>query len=233
MRSYISMRQLQGSKRSGDGISSFDAYVSELYHAGSVAGRDDRYGYGLVTADLDAALSSVLIAKDAGTNLAMYPLRATDGSVIADVTFYGAVGAGCEETELAYELLRGMLSVEVQWNSNLDGKDQVFLGGLSALIIPASGWPVRAYGGVETMCKTHYKLGGKVSRMGGVDISDDDLPFLDIQIDKCRFSTPQEESLGRRIKGLYSIVYPDADNAKLEATAEEWLGELEWHLGEG
>ena len=83
------------------------------------------------------------------------------------------------------------------------------------------------------MCKTHIKLHGQVSRMGGVDISDEDLPFLDIQIDKCRFSTPQEESLGRKIKGLYSIVYPDVDDAKLEATAEEWLRELEWHLAEG
>lgn len=231
MRSYVSMRQLQGSKRSGDGISSFEGYVSELYHTDSVAGGNDKYG--LVTADLDVALPSVLIAKDAGTNLAMYPLRATDGSVIADVTFYGAVGAGCEKPELAYELLRGMLSEEVQWNSNLEDKDQVFFGGLSTLIIPASGWPVRAYGGVETICRTHVKLGGKTSRMGGLSISDDDLPFLDIEIDKCRFSTPQEESLGRKIKGLYSKINPDVDDVKLEATAEEWLRELEWHLAEG
>ena len=69
--------------------------------------------------------------------------------------------------------------------------------------------------------------------MGGLVISDDDLPFLDIQIDKCRFSTPQEEFLGRKIKGLYSKINPDVDDAKLEATAEEWLRELEWHLGEG
>ena len=62
MRSYISMRQLQGTKRSGDGTSSFDSYASELYHKDSVAGGDDRYGYGLITADLDVALSSVLIA---------------------------------------------------------------------------------------------------------------------------------------------------------------------------
>ena len=231
MRSYVSMRQLQGSQRSGNGISNFESHVSEFYHADSVAGGNDKYG--LVTADLDVALSSVLIAKDAGTNLAMYPLRATDGSVIADVTFYGAVGAGCEKPELAYELLRGMLSEEVQWNSNLEDKDQVFLGGLSTLIIPASGWPVRAYGGVETICRTHVKLGGKTSRMGGLSISDDDLPFLDIEIDKCRFSTPQEESLGRKIKGLYSKINPDVDDVKLEATAEEWLRELEWHLGEG
>jgi len=231
MRSYVSMRQLQGSQRSGNGISTFESHVSELYHADSVAGGNDKYG--LVTADLDVALSSVLIAKDAGTNLAMYPLRAIDGSVIADVTFYGAVGAGCEKPELAYELLRGMLSEEVQWNSNLEDKDQVFLGGLSALIIPASGWPVRAYGGVETICRTHVKLGGKTSRMGGLSISDDELPFLDIQIDKCRFSTPQEESLGRKIKGLYSKINPDVDDAKLEATAEEWLRELEWHVAEG
>ena len=126
-----------------------------------------------------------------------------------------------------------MLSEEVQWNSNLEDKDQVFFGGLSTLIIPASGWPVRAYGGVETICRTHVKLGGKTSRMGGLSISDDDLPFLDIEIDKCRFSTPQEESLGRKIKGLYSNIYPDVDDSKLEATAEEWLRELEWHLGEG
>ena len=231
MRSYISMRQLQGELKPTYGIDTFGAYASAIIPGDSVAAGDDQYG--LVTADLDAALSSVLIAKDAGTNLAMYPLRATDGSVIADVTFYGAVGAGCKEPGLAYELLRGMLSEEVQWNSNMDGKSQQYTAGLSGHIIPASGWPVRAFGGVETMCKTHVKLGGKTSRMGGLSISDDDLPFLDIQIDKCQFSTPQEESLGRKIKGLYSKINPDVDDAKLEATAEEWLRELEWHLGEG
>ena len=228
MRSYVSMRQQQGSQRNSNGISTFSSYIAGVE---SVPAKNDSYG--LVTADLDTALSSVLIAKDAGTNLAMYPLRATDGSVIADVTFYGAVGAGCKEPELAYELLRGMLSEEVQWNSNLEDKDQVFLAGLSAHIIPVSGWPVRAFGGVETICRTHVKLGGRTSMMGGLVISDDDLPFLDIQIDKCRFSVPQEESLGMRIKGLYSNLYPDVDDAKLEATAEEWLRELEWHLAEG
>lgn len=228
MRSYVSMRQQQGSQRNSNGISTFSAYIAGVE---SVPAKNDSYG--LVTADLDTALSSVLIAKDAGTNLAMYPLRATDGSVIADVTFYGAVGAGCKEPELAYELLRGVLSEEVQWHSNMAGKKVKYRGGLSNMIIPASGWPVRAFGGVETICRTHVKLGGRTSMMGGLVISDDDLPFLDIQIDKCRFSTPQEESLGRKIKGLYSNIYPDVDDSKLEATAEEWLRELEWHLGEG
>ena len=228
MRSYVSMRQQQGSQRNSNGISTFSSYIAGVE---SVPAKNDSYG--LVTADLDTALSSVLIAKDAGTNLAMYPLRATDGSVIADVTFYGAVGAGCKEPELAYELLRGVLSEEVQWHSNMAGKKVKYRGGLSNMIIPASGWPVRAFGGVETICRTHVKLGGRTSMMGGLVISDDDLPFLDIQIDKCRFSTPQEESLGRKIKGLYSNIYPDVDDAKLEATAEEWLKDLEWHLAEG
>ena len=228
MRSYVSMRQQQGSQRNSNGISTFSSYIAGVE---SVPAKNDSYG--LVTADLDTALSSVLIAKDAGTNLAMYPLRATDGSVIADVTFYGAVGAGCKEPELAYELLRGVLSEEVQWHSNMAGKKVKYRGGLSNMIIPASGWPVRAFGGVETICRTHVKLGGRTSMMGGLVISDDDLPFLDIQIDKCRFSTPQEESLGRKIKGLYSKINPDVDDAKLEATAEEWLKDLEWHLAEG
>ena len=234
MRSYVSMRQLEGSQKMSHDIGILGAFFLSTwreYNRTSVPSGDGKYG--LVTADLDSALSSVLISKDTGTNLAMFPLRATDGSVIADVTFYGAVGAGCKEPELAYELLRGVLSEEVQWHSNMAGKIVQYEGGLSTFVIPASGWPVRAFGGVQTMCVTHVKLGGKTSTMGGLNISDDDFPFLDIQIDKCRFSTPQEESLGRKIKGLYSIVYPDVDDAKLEATAEEWLKELEWHLAEG
>ena len=63
---------------------------------------------------LDFAIHNAVIAKAEGVDLGIYPLRSTDGSVTADITFYGAVTSGCKNPELAYEFLRYFLTEESQ-----------------------------------------------------------------------------------------------------------------------
>ena len=45
-------------------------------------------------------------------------MRALDGDLVANITYYGAVGAGCETPELAYSFLRMFLLEETQWEKN-------------------------------------------------------------------------------------------------------------------
>ncbi len=73
-------------------------------------------GLPLFTCRLSDTLETLSIAKHAGFDVEMYPLRAMDGSVAASVTYFGAVGCCCENPALAYEFLREFLMEEFQWD---------------------------------------------------------------------------------------------------------------------
>lgn len=75
---------------------------------------------------LDTALGIKAAAKEADVELHILPVRAIDGSLIADIVYWGAVGAGCSCPDLAYEFLRCFLLEDFQWSSAV-----------------TNGWPVR------------------------------------------------------------------------------------------
>ena len=81
---------------------------------------------------------SALAQRDGKTLMAI-PLRAPNEQVTALVSWYGAIGADCEEPELAYEFLKTMLLPQYQWQTD----------GSSELRLP--GWPVRVKGSVEAV----------------------------------------------------------------------------------
>ena len=60
------------------------------------------------------------IAKAEGIELAAIPMRASDGSLISNVSFYGAIGANTQYPDLAYEFLRQLLLEEIQWQPTLE-----------------------------------------------------------------------------------------------------------------
>lgn len=74
-------------------------------------------GHGLYLGNLNRLLENVWIAKEAGMELEMIPLTCSDGSLIANVSYYGAVGANTDSPELAYAFLREMLKAENQWEN--------------------------------------------------------------------------------------------------------------------
>lgn len=79
------------------------------------------------------------ISQLAHKELAVIPLRASNGAVTAVVNYYGAIGSGCENPQMAYEFLRMFLLPEYQWQ----------VGATDGLIV--EGWPVRIKGSVDAM----------------------------------------------------------------------------------
>lgn len=80
-------------------------------------------------------VETLRIAKAVGVELAVRPLTAQDGSLCADVTLCGAVGAGCRNPALAYEFLRQFLLEENQWHFLCSYTGQVLYNNFAA-------WPV-------------------------------------------------------------------------------------------
>lgn len=137
---------------------------------------------------LVSAIPFSAYAKHTGSSLKMAPLRTDDGDVIATVSYFGAVGSGCTNIEMAYRFLRQFLSEEAQWKTTyLDKADET--------VPPLSGygWPVRVKGAAPYLWNTaqlqlerHHE---SLYRSGyqSIELSDQDIPVLETEIDIVRF----------------------------------------------
>lgn len=186
-------------------------------------------GHGMYIGDLDSAIEHAAIAKVTGYEIEMFPLKAMDGSLIADITYYGAIGAGCKEPELAYELLRQLLGEETQNQTTATGS------GVNGFALAASGWPVRSKGVVQKIYRNFYakilkgngfdaERKARENQLKFIDLTDEDIPVLQTTVDQARFSIPWEKTLGQ---------LADEDRLAIDVAVDEWLGNLQWHLGEG
>lgn len=100
----------------------------------------------LYTGTLFGAVETAAVAKLAGIQATALPLRAMDGSIIAEVAYYGAVGADCKHPKEAYEFLRMFLSEEAQWS----GENLRRYGSPSLSLVNIS-YPVRTVGSVAAL----------------------------------------------------------------------------------
>lgn len=137
---------------------------------------------------LVSAIPFSAYAKHTGSTLKMAPLRTDDGDVIATVSYFGAVGSGCKNTETAYEFLRQFLSEEAQWKTTYleDSVDR---------IPPLSGygWPVRVKGAAPYLWNTaqlqleRHDESLYQSGYQSIELSDQDIPVPETEIDIVRF----------------------------------------------
>lgn len=188
--------------------------------------------------DLDYVLHNAVIAKAERVDLEMFPLKATDGSVIADITFYGAVSAGSENPDLSYEFLRYFLTEDAQWEQSVYSENT-----WGKLI--GDGWPVRTLGSVSQLSKRFNLQISRISSFYSENngdareftFSDEDVPILSTKIDKARFPTGLETKFSEtNIKINVAVMKNSKDEARnmnLDEMAEEFIQELEWHVGEG
>ena len=182
---------------------------------------------------LNVALANVAIAKMEGIDLEIVPMTAADGTLIADVTLWGAVSARCENEELAYSFLRLLLSEECQWEAYR-------LDETSGDSYANKGWPVRARNGISPFYRnstlnlinrfTDKKLKSRATELQNIEMVDDCFPDFYVLIDQAQFSIPGEASLGRI---LQSDVAGETEISDVLELSEQWLKELEWHLYEG
>lgn len=194
-------------------------------------------------ADLCSVFESTLYSNAEDVNLEMFPIRGLDGSLVADVTYYGAISTGCENKELAYEFLRMFLMEDFQWG-------QEYIANTHDLFDDAGisiGWPVRAENALQVSCDGFYKSLQRYSADGPAErkqrkerlletsIVEDELSILKVNIDKARYPI---EALEEK---LFRVVWDDliergqnkiSDN-EIGDLADEWLHDLEWHMFEG
>ena len=194
-------------------------------------------GYPFMSIGLHDLIDAAAAIKIQNQEIDMYPIRAADSSLVAEVTYYGAVGSGCEYPEIAYEFLRMFYSQELQWEQYSPrnaGKD---LGGLVH-----TGYPVRAIGSAEPfyenlraqleMDQHADKRMKNYSSMRlreplldkSFTVTDEDLPILSVPVDEARFPviTTEGEFFSRYLS-----------NIETAEDAQRMIDDLQWFLAEG
>lgn len=197
---------------------------------------------GMYIGKMQHMMDNAAYAKTQDIEIAMIPLASADGKVTADVTYFGAVGDSCDDVELAYEFLRLFLTEEGQWSKNTDTTDGAFY----------YGWPVRAKGGIGLLWqKRKERLANTVDPEwdeeiklaiqalkdeiinDAVVLDDEELPILDVAVDRVQISIDLENVLDDMISGLNEDLSGEVIPADIDAMAAQWIADLEWHLAEG
>ena len=185
---------------------------------------------------LNRAMKYASYASALNRELTMIPLQSVSGEVIANVTYYAAVGAGCTDPGLAYQFIREFLSEECQWERTHE------LGEWHLLSV---GWPVRAEGSVEALWPRYcpvledqyfYEPGQsqRFNEVIQVQLTQTDIPVLSAEVDGARFQISIEwYSLGRIITQLGDAEPGEYSDADIDAMPEEIISDLQWHLAEG
>lgn len=185
----------------------------------------------LFIGSLQHAVENTAIAKAKSIELEMYPVRSLDGSIIADVTYYGAITAGCQNPELAYEFLRAFLTEDFQWEKNLVDVGRIWR--------PAGyGWPVRTVGSFSALteavwARSEISFTYNAHKLTKDQVIGDNLPILDVDIDSARFSLPLEQPFYRACWTLYEKDTVKPSNVDISKLSREWIEKLQLHLDEG
>jgi len=104
----------------------------------------------------------------------------------------------------------------------------------------AAGWPVRVKGSAGAL-HTHLKgwtwniqrRDGKIESLAdAIPYTDEDVPILNVKIDKARFPNGLEGSFHYLTASVYNV-HTGKQLYDLESAAADFIEELEWHVGEG
>lgn len=191
---------------------------------------------------LSQAPCALAIAQAENRELRMIPLTDSNGKLVADVTYYAALGASCREPELSYDLLRRFLLEENQWEQNrplMRHKDDRKIQFQYHPI--ADGWPVRNHGWIE-ICwgnfrNAFYHMRGALdtnysrsNRILHTTLTDENFPILDIRIDRVSFGNTIEQKIAALLREIDGGTNANVD---LNAQAEQLLREIKWQMMEG
>lgn len=229
-----------------DSFNSIEDYADFFFHW-------SLEGFPLYADSLPGALEQAGISSVLEKELEAHPLRSVDGKVIAEITYYGAVGSGCKDIALAYDFLRIFLTEDYQWDQIRPRND---LTNIDVFDLPkevqADGfvedsWPVRVKGSTQYLWNTlQYQLFAygdglynmqqrrRPLRSKELVLTDADLPVLEEAIDEVRFPVyqPYEESLRYALTLLNNADGTPSD-VDIEGLAKEVYRYLWWHLAEG
>ena len=180
------------------------------------------------------------LAKHQGLEIHMAPVRATDGSLTASVSYWGAVSAGSEHKAWAYDFLRTLLSPEVQHWGTLHGSDGSVVDiGFDPMLSPGPGWPVRYKGFAKAQWQAIVKRHGMTANkddarkysLGQVELDDSDLPVLDMEIDRARIPGELDKMAYEQLGRL--DYWSGSTPADIEKAVSGFLRDARYQLAEG
>lgn len=232
---------------------SLESYVSLMDHI-NFGTHWSENGFPLYSCSLSGALYQAAISKVTEKELKAQPLRTMDGSVVAEITYYGAVGAGSQNPELAYSFLREFLTEEYQWDilrPQTDRSEDTLFNLANEIQnegLVEDSWPVRTKGATQYLWKNlqyqlyedynsffaesrklHKSLKGK-----NTVLTDQDMPILNYAIDEVRFPINQEyeETLEYALSLLNNEDGTPTD-VDIDELAKSVYKNLWWYLAEG
>lgn len=202
---------------------------------------------------LNGLLDSAILEQAMEQEWEELPLLRPDGSVGAEVTYFGAVGASCENVDIAYEYLRLFLTEEYQWDGVRPRTDRTHDNPFSVSPelqnygLVENSWPVRDKNAIPHLFdtflyrhsayigRTPKEEGKRRAQVKGVEaITEESAAVLQIPIDEVRFPIymNEEDTLAYALAQLNDENGEPTD-ANLEELAEEVYQKLQWHLAEG
>ncbi len=211
-------------------------------------------GLPVYSAHLEDVLKMVAVehlaafAGQTDRRLLAYPLRTPSGSVVANITYWGAVGSGCQRTDIAYAFLREFLTEEYQWDiyrPRSTKKTFAIVKEPQCSALVENSWPVRTSGSVPYMLDTlQYQARGKNTyreianylnrQFQQLQLEDEDLPALNWEIDEVRFPiTLTGEDSMEYVLSLLNEADGTPTDVDIDALAEKVWQNLWWHLAEG
>ena len=210
-------------------------------------------GLPVYSTSLSDVIESAVLAEALQQQIDMYPLRRNDGSVGAEITYFGAISASCTDAALAYDYLRLFLTEDFQWDGIRPRADRsrddanYKASEVQSYGFVEDSWPVRAIGAsshlystlqyqstyiTSGISETKARLGQVKSTMA--NLTDVDLPILNIDIDEARFPIylAEEETLAYALSQLNNADGTPTD-VDIDVLAEKVYQNLWWHLAEG
>ena len=174
-------------------------------------------------------IDNIVFSKAFDVNIEMYPVAASDGDVVADVSFYGAVDGNCDDPALAYEFLRMFLTKEAQWTGNRVTDALKYIG-----------WPVYANADTDALnaeikdCV--WQLTGNAEKklnLGETKLTDEDLLDLYAHIDRVQFTSDFERAFFYEIIDMMNNGDTgEVEDFDIKAGVEKWLDDIDWFLAE-
>ncbi len=180
------------------------------------------------------------------------PMRGLDGQVVAKVTYYAAVGAGCKNTELTYEFLRQFLTEESQLEKNRpQSKNAVgdkgrIINTMNASQYPGlieAGWPVRAEGSLNPLWqmfrKQFYSKNASdaykdtMRKIGLSDLEESWAAVLSADVDRVCFGADLGETFEAYLDMLNDPETHVPRSADIDALSQRLLWQLRLQVGEG
>ena len=185
-------------------------------------------------------------------NIHIVPMRSLDGQVVAKVTYYAALGAGCRNAELTYEFLRQFLTEESQLEKNRpQSKNAVGDKGRVINTTNASqypgfieeGWPVRLENSLSALWNVYRKqfynksaASAYKDTMRGIGLSDLEESWaavLNADIDGVCFGADLGETFEVYLDMLNDPETKAPTDADKDALSQRLLWQLRLQVGEG